>query len=567
MQVSNMSGFSSAFVAVGLAFGLFGSVAPQPLVAATPAGFSSDASAIPSTFEEHLEAAITSAGPEFEGVRAVYAARDYAPIWTGADQRSAQALLASMNMMFDHGLPSETRKTTLMAAILDTVEQGKAAAAAELMFTEAYLDFARMKMTGLLVPHTLDEEMYIFPEEQTDDDLLFALASARDPIEFIESLAPQTKEYSQLQGLLVQLRTIVENGGWGTITVPPGALIRPGDADPRLPAIRERLKAMGDHPADDLMVLVGTVDASQLYDPDLEQGVRSFQRRHGLNDDGVIGNATLAALNVTAEQRMHQVLVNLERERWENKDLGTKHIYVNLADFRMFVRENGEDLFTSRVVIGQSEEHRTPEFSDRMTFMVANPTWTVPRSIAVEEILPELQKNPAYMVERNMFLLPGASTEVPEDTTLVDWSQYNENNFPWWIRQAPGPNNALGRVKFMFPNKFAIYLHDTPSRSFFRRDVRDYSHGCVRVDRPMELAHFLLGSQQSDPEAYFASVIETAVETEISLRRPLPVHLTYRTAWVGNDGVLNFRQDVYGRDATVYSALEQAGVTVFDVKG
>ncbi|MBB5516284.1 murein L,D-transpeptidase YcbB/YkuD [Rubricella aquisinus] len=543
--------------------------APAPGFAATPAGLSVSQPAASVTFEQHLEAAILAAGPEFEGVRAFYAARAYQPIWTGADRRTAQALLASMGQMFDHGLPSQSRKTTLMAAILETVGEGEAAASAELMFTETYLEFARKKTTGLLIPNTLDEEIYVFPEEKTDDELLFTLASSRDPAEFIQALAPQTEQYRRLQNLLVAMRDTVRGGGWGAVTIPPGDLIRPGDADPRIPAIRDRLTAMGDHarPLSGLVLASTGDNGAQLYDIELEAALRRFQARHGLNDDGVIGNATLAALNVTAEQRMRQVLVNLERERWMNKDLGGKHIYVNLADFRMFVREGGEELFTSRVVIGQSEEHRTPEFSDRMTFMVANPTWTVPRSIAVEEILPELKRNPAYLVENNMRLLPGGSAEVPEDSTLVDWSQYNENNFPWWIRQSPGPHNALGRVKFMFPNKFAIYLHDTPSRSLFRRDVRDYSHGCVRVDRPLDLAHFLLKDQEDDPEAYFQSVLDTAEETEISLKRSLPVHLSYRTVWVDADGQLNFRQDVYGRDATVYSALEQAGVTLFDVKG
>ncbi|MGB0498839.1 MAG: L,D-transpeptidase family protein [Rubricella sp.] len=513
-----------------------------------------------------------------------YAARDFRPIWTGRDRRAAEALLAAMGQAFEHGLPSDPRRVALLRGILEAAPRDGSDPMAEIALADAWLDYARVKLSGLIAPSSLSENLHVFPVEHRDDELLFMVASAPDPAALVAGVEPPGGQYEALQQVLADLRAVIEAGGWGP-EVASGPLIRPGDSDPRVPALRERLAALGDYAAppepDPLLELLRSdpepvaegegavvVPDPTVFDPGTEEALRAFQRRHGLNEDGVVGPATLAALNTSAEERARQVLVNLERERWKNGALEPDHIYVNLADFRMWVREGGEDIFTTRVVVGQSQEHETPEFVDRMTFLVANPTWTVPRSIATEEILPQLRTNPAHLQENNMILLPGGGGEpVPEDSALVDWSQFSVNYFPWWIRQAPGPGNALGRVKFMFPNQFAIYLHDTPSRSLFRRDVRDFSHGCVRVQDPIGLMEVLLAPQMDNPRAEFQSILDTGVETEIPLRRPIPVHLDYRTVRVEADGTVHFRQDVYLRDTLVYEALEEAGVSLFGVAG
>jgi murein L,D-transpeptidase YcbB/YkuD len=291
----------------------------------------------------------------------------------------------------------------------------------------------------------------------------------------------------------------------------------------------------------------------------MEAAVIRFQRRHGLNADGVAGKGTQLAMNVTAAERLNQAIATLERLRWTNRDFGKRHIFVNLADYTVQVVDNGVTLFEERVVIGQSEDHQTPEFSDQMTYLVVNPTWTVPRSIATKEILPELQENPSYLGDNNMELLRYDDGEAP-NPLMTDWHSYTENTFPFLIRQQPGEDNALGRVKFMFPNEFDIYLHDTPSRDLFSKQRRAFSHGCVRVRDPMRLARVLLGLSVAEADERLAKPLESGIQTRMQLAEPIPVHLTYRTAWVDESGQVQFRDDVYGRDARIRAALRRLGV-------
>ncbi|MEL6598713.1 MAG: L,D-transpeptidase family protein [Pseudomonadota bacterium] len=506
---------------------------------------------------------LTSGGPGAD-LNAVYAQRGYEPIWTGASTDTARAFVKVLQETYDHGLPVQT---DVLRDLLRTYQDGMdgdffAKAEAEVAFSRAYTAYAAMVQSGLLTPKDVDPEIHVFPADKTAGDHLFALSQATDQAGHIARLTPQTDDYKRLQEKLSRMRDEVAGGGWLEPAVPEGRTLRPGDMDQRVPAIRARLRALGDMPGDPL---IGVPDTNAMYDPELEFAVLTFQRRHGLNDDGVIGARTLRAMNRTADERLRQVIVNLERARWLNRDLGDRHIYVNMPDYRMHIMENGRSTFTSRVVIGEPE-HKTPEFSDVMTFMVANPTWTVPRSITTEEILPELKADPTYLVRNNMRLL-GGSAPIPEDSTLVDYTQYSERTFPWWIRQASGPGNALGRVKFMFPNQFDIYLHDTPSRHLFRRDARAFSHGCVRVHKPMELAHALLAGQVGSPESYFQRILGRGTEATIKLQRPVPVHLTYRTSWVDGQGDMQFREDIYGRDKTVFDALSARGVQLLDLTG
>ena len=228
---------------------------------------------------------------------------------------------------------------------------------------------------------------------------------------------------------------------------------------------------------------------------------------------------------------------------------------VNIAGFSMELVENGVPTFTSRVVVGQPT-HQTPEFSDVMEHMVVNPSWNVPWSIATKEILPKLREDPGYLDRNNMTLVGGP------DPWFVDWRSVTPSTFPGRIKQRPGPGNALGRVKFMFPNDNAVYLHDTPARSLFARDSRDYSHGCVRVEKPIELAEILLEAQESDPAAAFDALQRSGRERWVQLDEHLPVHIGYRTAWLDASGAPQFRRDIYGRDKAVVAALRRAGLSL-----
>ncbi len=289
----------------------------------------------------------------------------------------------------------------------------------------------------------------------------------------------------------------------------------------------------------------------------MEEALKRFQARHGLNQDGLIGPATLAQLNVSPRERAEQIAVNLERLRWLNGQLGERYILVNQAGFEMQVIEHGRPVFASRVIVGESGEHETPEFSEMMTHMIVNPSWHVPMSIARNEILPKLKQDPTYLAKQGMRLV-GAGADAEQ----IDWANITPASFPGRITQSPGDENALGSVKFMFPNRYSVYLHDTPTKRLFERDIRDFSHGCVRVERPHEFAEYLLTGQVSDPGSYFDTVLAQGRERRIDLERPLPVHLTYRSAWIDENGVEQFRGDIYDRDAKIAAALEAAGVRI-----
>lgn len=424
------------------------------------------------------------------------------------------------------------------------------AAEAELAFTRAFLAWARDLTSGALEPRRIDRDLLVTPPRPDEALLLARLASA--PEETLAALAPADPGYDRLVKKLEALRALPA-GAWGE-PAPSGASIRPGERGPRVSAIRARLVRLGDHAGE----APGT--EPQSYDPALEADIRAFQLRHGLNDDGVIGQRTLDAMNTPVEDRIGQAIVALERMRWTNRDRGRRHIYVNQADFTVRLVEDGVILFEERVVVG-AKRHRTPEFSDEMEHLVFNPTWHVPRSIAGDEILPLLQEDPEYLTKKNMRLV-SRSGETPPDPRDTDWSLYSRADFPYAIKQAPGSGNALGRVKFMFPNAHSIYLHDTPSKSLFAKDARAFSHGCVRVQDPLRFAELLLSPQMADPSLRIDAVLATGRETIIRLETHVPVHLDYRTSWVDEDGRWQFRDDVYGRDGRILSALLTAGVSL-----
>jgi L,D-transpeptidase YcbB len=302
-----------------------------------------------------------------------------------------------------------------------------------------------------------------------------------------------------------------------------------------------------------------------VYDADISRAVQRFQIDHGLTADGVAGAGTIAAVNVGPEVRLQSVLVALERLRWIGETpRGARHIWVNLPDFTAKVIDHGRVTFSTRAVIGKDEDGRhTPEFSDIMEYMVVNPSWSVPRSITVNEYLPLLQRNPnavghLNVIDRNGRVVPRGA---------VNFAAYSARTFPFALRQSPSDGNALGKVKFMFPNQYNIYLHDTPAKDLFAHEVRAYSHGCVRLGSPFDFAYTLLAAQTDDPQGTFERALRGGNETTVRLDVPLPVHLVYFTAWPGAKGQMGYRQDVYGRDGDIWNALGAAGVVMMGVQG
>ena len=431
----------------------------------------------------------------------------------------------------------------LAAAAPDADPRGKAMV--ELVFSAAFLEFASDLRVGRLLPRKIDPEFFL--QDKPIDQLaaLTGVAGAKSVTAFLAGWQPQSADYAALKAALAKYRAIARAGGWPT--VPLGASLKPGADDPRVPALRARL-AVTDGP-------LGP-DSGQHYDDALEAVVQAFQARHGIDPDGVVGTATIAALNVPVADRIEEIVVAMERWRWMPDNLGADHVLVNIAGYELTLVKDGQLADRMAVVVGKPYS-RTPVFSDAIKYVELNPYWNVPSAIAIKEELPILQRSPAGLGATGFEAVQGGRG-VP--VTQIDWSRYSASNFPFQLRQGPGPKNALGRVKFVFPNKFDVYLHDTPARSLFDKNDRAFSHGCVRLSRPVDLAEEVLADVPGWNRARIDQVIAGGNNTVVKLVHPLPIHITYLTAWVAN-GQVNFRNDVYEQDAKLIDALAGRSMT------
>lgn len=482
-----------------------------------------------------------------ETLRRIYPARDYAPIWIAGDDLSDNA-----KAFIDWLQAGPTRqglraKDYHLAAIesLDTDQTG-ALVDMELALSDAFLIVGSHFLAGRLNPETLDPE-WIANRRNTDlAPVLERVADGADAGAALEELLPRDAAYAELVIRLAELRRIRDAGGWAAVET--GPTLHPGDTGPRVTGLSERLRLAGDFDA----------EARDSFDTELESAVEHFQARHGLGADGLVGRATLAELNVPVQDRINQIIVNLERWRWLPESLGERYVIVNIAGFRLDVVEQGEPTLSMRVVVGKPYR-RTPVFSENIRYLVLNPTWDVPNKIAVEDKLPLIRKDPAWLQQQGFELLEGwGADERRIDPTTVDWSAITKRAFPFRLRQPPGPNNALGRIKFMFPNKFSVYLHDTPTRNLFGETARAFSSGCIRLQQPLELASLLLRDNPNWSRPAIEAAIAQGSERTVMLKQPIAVHLLYWTAWVEADGTIEFRDDIYGRDRPVLKELSES---------
>ena len=363
----------------------------------------------------------------------------------------------------------------------------------------------------------------------------------------VDALQPDHHRYHTLLDSLQEHIRVVERGGWTRI--PTGPTLRPGDIHPRIALLRRRLAEGGDLPAVNIVDAssVNTMPSDDLFDWTIAQGLKEFQQRHGLETDSLLGARTVAELNVPAEQRISQIEVNLNRWRWLPRDPGHSHIIVNTAGYDMEVNLDGEVALNMNVVVGKPK-HRTPMFSDTMEYLVVNPSWYVPTSIA-REIMPKEASQPGYL-ERHNFEIIDRSNNKPVDRWRLSSEELRPSAFvrKYRLRQLPGKSNALGDLKFMLPNRFSIYLHDTNAKSLFAKNRRAYSHGCIRVEHPQQLARVILaadGWSESDLTALF----DRKNTQTVRLKNNLPVHLTYQSSWVDKNGKTHFREDIYDHDA------------------
>ena len=492
--------------------------------------------------------ALAEAVAEDDGLAAHYKATGYADLWTGADDADRRsAALRAFAEAPNHALPTPRYDHDALVRAFQAADTEGDRGRVEAAMSRAFVAYARDLSSGALVPAKIDPGIVrdiLRPEPQA---LLQAIAATDRPAQLLQDLAPKAPEYALLMKEKFRLEALIAAGGWGAA---PQATSAPGDSGPGVIALRDQLVARG--------YLAPTPVAS--YDRGMMRAVQRYQLDNGITADGVAGQSTLDALRVPAQERLKSVIVAMERLRWlGSTPRGARHIWVNQPDFVARIIDNGRTTFQTRVVIGKNvEDQRSPEFSDEMEFMVINPSWGVPRSIIVKEYLPLLQRNRNAV--GHLQVVDGNGRVVPRGA--VNFAAYSASSFPFGLRQPPSDGNALGKVKFMFPNKYNIYLHDTPSKNLFAHEVRAYSHGCIRVADPFDFAHVLLSRQTDDPKGLFDSELQGGQESSVSLDTKVPVHLVYFTAWPDSRGQIGYRNDIYGRDARLFQALTEAGVVL-----
>jgi len=419
----------------------------------------------------------------------------------------------------------------------------------ELLLTDAFFMYGAHISTGQIDPRKLHEVWFAHRSEIDLETRLQQAVEADQVGELLQSLQPTHAGYVALQKTLMSYRDIAAKGGWPVI--PDGPKLQRGDRGPHVMALRTRLLLTAD--LDRASDPVGDV-----FDTALEQALQKFQERHGLDPDGIVGTPTLMVLNVPATVRVRQIELNMERWRWLPHELEDRYILVNLADFALDVVEHGRSTLAMRVVVGKPER-RTPFFSADMTYLVLSPHWYVPSAIAIQDKLPLIRRDPNYVARQNFKLFrDGERGATRVDPLSVDWSAVSARNFPYRLRQDPGPRNALGRVKFMFPNAYHVYLHDTPSRELFAKTERAFSSGCIRLEKPIELAEYLLRDDPRWSRQRILATIERGAEQVVHLPTTIPVHLLYWTAWVNEQGLVNFRKDIYERDKVLEKALRES---------
>ncbi len=511
-----------------------------------------DASAIAEIIRSRVPAsgkAATIHGERLIEPRAVarfYEVRLAKPAW--ADLKDVEQIVLAVKGTEKDGLtPSEYHLSTIESLRQEREKASTPELEADLdiLLTDAVAAMLDHLRFGRVRPSSLDSTWNVDPRKGAPplEDDVARVAAATSITDAIEAAKSHHFIYRGLVEALAQLRAVDAKGGWQQ--VPAGKAIQPRASDPRIPAIRARLAVSGE-------LRGGGEPSSAVYDKELQSAVELFQARHRIEAKGVIDKSTVAAMNVTARDRVEQVRVNLERSRWVLGGLQDDFVLVNLPAYKAYLIRGGKRLWEARTQIGE-EVKQTPTFRADMQTVVLNPDWTVPQTIIAEEVVTGMQKNKNYLAEKKLVLLDKDNREV--NPASVHWGSDTAEHFAYTVRQPPGEGNALGRVKFLFPNDYSIYLHDTPSKHLFESGRRTFSHGCIRIENPRELASLLLEQQDGWTSAKIDEVIEAGKTENVQLEHPLPVLIVYWTVSVGAEGEIRYMDDIYNLDAPVLAAL------------
>lgn len=484
----------------------------------------------------------------------IYQGLGATPLWVAPEGPTARAevVLGFLSRADEHGLDPKDYKVDILLQLWSS------RLAADLARLETNLSYGLVKYIhdishGQLKPHEMDPELFAEAGDQNFDPLLTIKRAlqASDLQRFLSNLPPHHHHYRALQTELAKYRKLAAAEPWPQIG--DGESIRPGEHDPRIPALRQRLAITGE------LAQHAPPKDEKFFDDELVEAVKVFQKYHGLTRDGVIGQKTRAALNISARQKVDMIRINMARWRWHAHELGDKYILVNIASFnlRAYNDNSPKPVLDFPVIVGQ-DQHQTPVFSDTIAYLDFNPFWNVTPSIAANEELPALRKDPTHLAKRRIRLFSSWQPDAVElDSTAIDWYSVTPGRMRGYkLRQDPGPWNALGKVKFVFPNLYSVYMHDTSMPNLFQRTQRDFSHGCIRVSDPFELAVFVLENQEGGwTRERVEEVYKNNTRKVIRLSSPVPVHITYQTTWVDKDGAIHFNNDIYARDEKLLSVL------------
>lgn len=511
-----------------------------------------------------------------------YASREYQLAWVSFDEplSESQQLLAAIDKAGEEGLEPESYRVSEIEDLMlelfqketkkerrkknrarvskdeeifkeaneqDTVRLHKLVKL-DFLLTSTYLTYASHLLSGKIDPN--EEEAWFTEPRKKDLSAHLADALQKNNIEeSLTRLIPKHKNYQLLKEALALYRNIADSGFWKPLPQEVGW--EPGDKGDGIVQLKSRLVASGD-------LQEKALDSGELtaFDDTLMESLQNFQTRHGLEASGELNKETMAALNVPVEEVISQIKLNMERMRWLPDEFGEDYLLVNIPDYSLKIYEKGEKTMEMKVIVGE-DYTATPVFSDTMEYIVFSPTWTVPVSIASEEMLPMIQEDIDYLEKNNLTVYENWNESAePLDPKKVKWDKIEKEEFNFRVVEAPGNANSLGRVKFMFPNNLAIYLHDTPAGHLFQRSERNFSHGCIRVEKPVELASYLLEGSGNWPTEKIAEAMQQEEPEQVNLEKKLPVHLVYWTAWVDENGKLNFREDIYDHDQKQKNALE-----------
>jgi L,D-transpeptidase YcbB len=488
-------------------------------------------------------------------VPSFYEKRNFEPAWISgpADIDKASLFVAEIEGMKWHGLQSADYHfrtirrafARLSSDMREGTESPLQIAELDILFTDAFFMITSHLYQGKVNPEKINAEWKIQrrrPDLNKDEQLEAMIAQGLSPNEMLRKFYPQNNLYPAMMASLKHYR--LKERLPKTEEIKVKETIRPDEISEVIPAIRQRLVLMD-------MLKPYVYNEQLLYDKEMQEGIKKLQKQHGLNQDAIIGRATLALLNVQNEDLVKSLEINLERMRWLPWDFGQKFIVCNIADQSVFMIQDEDTVFSTRAIVGR-EYRSTPVFEAKMDHLVFSPTWTIPPTILANDIIPAVKKDINYLSSKNMQVIDRNGKVIA--TNSIDWSKMSGRNFPYMIRQAPGPANALGLVKFMFPNSYNVYIHDTPSRELFSRDDRALSSGCIRIQNPTELAEILLKDLNWD-RAKIRAAMELGREQTVRLPEPIPVFIGYLTAWTDQKGQTHFRNDLYNRDKKLYNAI------------